>query len=331
MGQEMDPTKASGYLCAVARSRDQIEVLLGCNSNIINNSLAASPYLTSNDYNSLAALNDVHVRRRALWRCSDTSILRAAATSRNERIREAALSNPHMPIEVLEKALELGSFSAAINPATPEPARREALTTDRLHQLALTGRHLPYNASDRRAARCWALVSHNPWLHEDMKGYQGTLRAAMGMWEDVIDRGCLELADERILEMVSLGEAPEYVVNVVAQRNPSHSGLLALVVGISDQEVREAMIDAYTLGRLSLVHGPRIAVPWDNDKANNHPAAPFTPCSDLYLPGRNDDWLQLEAWAQDNGIQREVIDTINALAPGWTGDMQSLLQTSTRL
>lgn len=328
----MDPKKVIGYLCAVARTHEQQAVLLRSGNVPVQQALAASPFLTGDAYNRLATHKDQVVRRRALWRCTDPTLLRDAAMSRNERIREAALSNPLMPVEQLAESVSSGSFASAINPTTPEPARRSALTPDLLYRHALTGRHLPYNASERRSARCWALVSYNPWLHEEMTRFKGTLRDAMVTWTEIVERGYLELTDDQLVDLTAKAELPRYVIGVVAQRNPAHSGLRALVLGGgADDDENQMGFDPYTLGRLNLTYGPRVALPWGDAKANDNPTAPFTPSADVFLPGSSEDWREIETWSDQRHVELAVIETLIALAPGWSGDIHSLLDASARL
>jgi hypothetical protein len=328
----MDPSLATGYLCAVATSRDLQEILLDTGHLPTLRVLASSPYLDAAILNNLATHKDITVRRGALWRCHDEDILREACKSRNERLREAVFSNPRTPVDVLVSALKSGSFAAAINQATPEDERRSALDSRALHKLALTSRRMPRNASERRTARCWALAHNNPWLHELVSTTSGTMRAVLTEWSGFIGLGYLELSDDTLLAGVVSRAIPGAVLGVVAQRNPAHPELLRVVTQYRDYGGRTPASDnTYVLGRLSFAHGPRFVLPWGGVNATDNPTSPFSPAADVFLPGREEEWRVLTDWSEGSEISPHTLGLLIALSSDWKGDLHGLLAATSAI
>ena len=322
----MDPSQAAGYLCAVARTREAQAALLRTGHLPTLRVLASSPFLDEAVLNNLAAHKDSTVRRRALWRCTDVELLKAASKSRTEKIREAVLSNHHTPDDVLAAGVSGGSFAAALNPATPEETRRAALDSSTLHRHALTGRHLPRNAHDRRAARALALALNNPWLHELSESTAGTMRDVLRAWTEVVENGYLEQPDEQLLAGAATRSLPPFVVGVVAHRNPQHPQLLSTsmrrkgVVGHG-----QGLDSPYVLSRLNLAHGPRVALRWATARPLDNPGTPFSPSSDVFLPGGDEHWEVLSMWVAQNQLTPHFLDLLIALSHGWSGTLYELV------
>ena len=328
----MDPSLATGYLCAVATTRELQELLLDTGHLPTLRVLASSPYLDATVLNNLATHKDITVRRRALWRCQDEVILREACKSRNERLREAVFSNPSTSVDELVIGLNRGSFAAAINHATPEDERRSALDSHALHKLALTSRRMPRNASERRNARCWALVHNNPWLYELASTTSGTMRTVLTEWYGVVERGYLEMSDDALLVGAASREMSCAVLGVVAHRNPAHPELLRVVTQCRDYGGRTPASDkTYVLGRLSFAQGPRFVLPWGGASATDNPASPFSPSADVFLPGREEEWGVLTTWAEGSEISPHMLRLLIALSSDWKSDLHGLLMATSAI
>lgn len=67
-------------------------------------------------------------------------------------------------------------------------------------------------------------------------------------------------------------------------------------------------------GRLNLTFWPRVDLPWGDAKANDNPAAPYTPSADVFLPGSSEDWLEIESWSEQRHVELAGIETLFALS-----------------
>ena len=124
--------------------------------------LAARPDLDPENAALLSKSSNIKVRRRALTKVSDVSLLRKALDS--SYYSASVASNTHTPAEILDYLLRNGThfaqIRAACNPSTPEESRKEVLKDDKLvTKLVYVGTPIA-----SRVVRSHELVNNNTWL-----------------------------------------------------------------------------------------------------------------------------------------------------------------------
>lgn len=141
--------------------------------------LAARPDLDPDNAALLSESSNIKVRRRALTKVSDVSLLHKALDSSLYSANVA--TNVHTPAGILDHLLRNGThfaqIRAACNPSTPEESRKEVLKDDKLvERLVYVGTPI-----GSRVVRSHELVNNNTWLlnSSDFDKYDFNIKRAI--------------------------------------------------------------------------------------------------------------------------------------------------------
>lgn len=160
-------------LLDLAENHQKFITQIGCVEAKIN--LARSPGTKRKIINILAQDTNIDIRKAALNRCSDVTVLNKsfeeAETSVDAGLMQSLARNPYLPSSNLIKLLDHPNSSvkllAYINPSTPEEARKNKLTTEAAQDAVET-----VGAFVEHMVRSYELVLANRFM-TDSKNYWG--------------------------------------------------------------------------------------------------------------------------------------------------------------
>lgn len=138
---------------------------------------AASPFTHIDLVDRLVRDRDVHVRKFACLRTSDTvlvdDLIRAERAVASPYAARNIAASPDVLAAALNSSVRTVALAAWCNPATPEHERRK-LTPDRAVEICHIG-----GSNHDRSVRAYELVINNPWMVASASVWDGQIRRAI--------------------------------------------------------------------------------------------------------------------------------------------------------